>query len=624
MQTNGFFTKGRLIFLGTCALIGVAITITAYGRLAFAPKQERPVEVPAVERGSITDRNGKPLAVTTTFWHFGVTPSKVKNPAEFAAKVSPIVKTDESEIIRIIENAAAAGKRFVFIKRRLDQETRDILLDCLSQNEYTFVRLDPVPGRIYPENELASQLVGYMGVDGKGLAGIEYSMQSFLSPSPEKDQVVHGKNVYLTIDAGLQYKLQKIAEHALEETQAANIMVLAAYAKTGEILSYISLPSINLNEYSTADNEKVIDRPAMTFFEPGSVFKVFSIAAAYDAGLIRQDELFYCDGIYEKTMSSGEKVKITCLNNHGWQTARGALEVSCNDITAQITERLDTQNFLAKLRGFGFGQRTGVELPGESAGSIKDTTDKFWSARSKMTISIGQEVGVTALQMVQAATYIANGGTGLKLSLINKITDHEGNCEYQHLPEYKNQVVSPATAKYILSCMKTGAENGIGFRANLGDISIGVKTGTAQMPDPKGGYSDTDFLSDCLAFFPAENPEIILYIVIQKSQGVNYASRIVAPVIKECADTIIDYFGISRGKAASFEHSGKIRIKPAANIKMGSSLPDFTGASKRELLPLLSRDDIKFIISGNGQVIKQNPPAGTKITENMTIELYLE
>lgn len=628
MQVNGFFSKYRLIALGSFSVIAIFIVIIAFGKLAFAPKQEIKPPASQVERGSIVDRNGKPLAVQTNYYHFGVTPKNISDVELFAKKIAPSISEDPAFLAELINSAKKNPKteRFIYIKKRLDQVTYEELRSIVKENKFNFARFDKIPGRVYPENELASQLIGYMGDDGTGLAGVEYSMQRYLSPSQKNEEkTVQGKNIYLTIDANLQYKLEKICHNALEETQGANMMLLAASAKTGEILSYISLPSIDLNNYSSGTIEETIDRPAMTQFEPGSVFKVFSIAAAYDDDAFRQDELFLCDHIFEKTLPSGEKVKITCLSHHGYLTARGALEVSCNDVTAQITDRMDTETFLAKLRGFGFGHRTNLEVPGETSGSLKGTNDKYWSARSKMTISIGQEVGISAIQMLQAATYIANKGQGVQLSILSKITDREGNVEYQHEPVYLNQVIKPETASYILSCMKTGAEKGIGWRANLGDMTIGVKTGTAQMPDMKnGGYSETDFLSDCLAFFPAEDPEIILYIVIQKAQGIQYASRIVAPVIKETADTIIDHLGMTRGGAASLAHSGKISIQGTSQIKLGDKLPDFTGKSKRELLPLLERKDLHVNINGNGWVTSQNPPAGTKITENMTIDLYLE
>ena len=626
---NGFFPKWRIIVFSVFCCLLTATILIRYARLSAKTPERIAQKPPAVERGSIVDRNGKPLAVDTNFFHMGINPHKIKNPEDFARDVAPILEMEEDEITGIIRKALEKkNSRFAYIKKKMPLTTYEAVKIITDQKQYrAAVSYDKIPGRIYPENTLASQLIGYMGDDGKGLAGIEYSMQPILQPQAKAGETKpeQGKNVYLTIDANLQYKLEKIAREALENTQGANLMLLAAYAKTGEILAYLSLPEANLNDYGNATIEETIDRPAMTFYEPGSVFKVFSIAAAYDAGLFRQDESFYCDRVFEKVLSNGERVHINCLSKHGYLTARGALEQSCNDVTAQITDRMDTDAFLAKLRQFGFGQKTGVQLPGESAGMLPGKNSRFWSARSKMTISIGQEVAVTALQVIQAATVLSNGGHPVKLSVISKITDNEGNVVFQHQPERKQQVISEETAAYILSCMQTGAEKGIGWRAALGDITIGVKTGTAQMADHEhGGYSDTDFLSDVLAVFPVEDPEIILYIVIQKSRGINFASRIVAPVIKDSADAIIDHLGMSRGDAASLAHSGRISISSKEGVKLGKTLPDFTGMSKKDLLPLLNRKDIKINIYGIGWVTKQTPPPGTPVTENMEIDIYME
>jgi len=628
---NDFFPKSRIIVFSVFSILLVGALIFRFGKLSAVEQERIKPTAPSVERGSIVDRNGKPLAVETHFFHMGISPNKIKNPEQFARDVAPSIEMSEEEILEMIDDARKSrNPRFFYLKKKMPLATYEEVKKITDEKKYhTFVSYDRIPGRIYPENTLASQLIGYMGDDGRGLAGIEYSMQQYLSPEPkilQNGKPEQGKNVYLTIDANLQYKLELIAREALEETQGTNLMLLAAYAKTGEILAYLSLPEANLNEYTKAEIEETIDRPAITFYEPGSVFKVFSIAAAYDAGLFRQDELFLCDGVFEKVMSSGERVRLNCLSHHGYLTARGGLEQSCNDITAQITDRMDTSAFLAKLKAFGFGQRTDTKmLPSESPGLLKEQSSSQWSARSKMTISIGQEVGVTALQIMKAATVLANGGHPLRLSLISKITDNEGNIVFQNEVEKGPAVISAQTAQYILSCMQTGAEKGIGWRANLGDMTIGVKTGTAQMADTEnGGYSETDFLSDALAFFPAEDPEIILYIVIQKSKGINFASRIVAPVIKDSADAIIDHLGMSRGDAASLAHSGRFSIQGKEPLKIENTLPNLTGLSKRELLPLLNRKDLNVNISGSGWVTRQSPPAGTPITEGMQIDLYLE
>ena len=604
--------------------IFVIYVLVLYAKLAFTPVSSIVSSAPPVQRGSIVDRNGKPLAVQTNFYHVGVTPHLVRNKAQFADDVSGPLGMESSDIIRILEQNSAAS--FVYLKKKITQTAYAELKKITDAKGYVYVNYDRIPGRIYPENALASQLIGYMGDDGKGLAGIEYSMQSYLQPS-EKDgnaKESQEKNVYLTIDANLQYKLEEIARDTMRTTQAESMMLIAADAKNGEILSYISLPSANLNEYSYASVAETVDRPAMEAYEPGSVFKIFTVSVACDQGLIRQDDSFLCDGMYERRIKGGEAVRIKCLDRHGWLTARDALKYSCNDVLGQISDRISDDDFIAKIRALGFGQRTEIELPGETYGSVKDSDSALWSVRSKPTIAIGQEISVSALQMVQAATAIANKGIPLKLTLVKRITNKDGSVFYEHTAVPKERVLKQSTAEYVLSCMETTATSGTGSRARLNDISLGVKTGTAQMASKSGGYSTTDFLSNCMAIFPVEDPQIILYIVVEKAKGETYAGRIVAPVIAKAADEIIDYLGMSRGDAASLEHSGKISISAARPIILGKKLPDFTGLSKRDIMNLVNSNGIQVKINGSGWVKSQNPAPGTPVTENMIIELNLE
>ena len=604
--------------------IFVIYVLVLYAKLAFTPVSSIVSSAPPVQRGSIVDRNGKPLAVQTNFYHVGVTPHLVRNKAQFADDVSGPLGMESSDIIRILEQNSAAS--FVYLKKKITQTAYAELKKITDAKGYVYVNYDRIPGRIYPENALASQLIGYMGDDGKGLAGIEYSMQSYLQPS-EKDgnaKESQEKNVYLTIDANLQYKLEEIARDTMRTTQAESMMLIAADAKNGEILSYISLPSANLNEYSYASVSETVDRPAMEAYEPGSVFKIFTVSVACDQGLIRQDDSFLCDGMYERRIKGGEAVRIKCLDRHGWLTARDALKYSCNDVLGQISDRISDDDFIAKIRALGFGQRTEIELPGETYGSVKDSDSALWSVRSKPTIAIGQEISVSALQMVQAATAIANKGIPLKLTLVKRITNKDGSVFYEHTAVPKERVLKQSTAEYVLSCMETTATSGTGSRARLNDISLGVKTGTAQMASKSGGYSTTDFLSNCMAIFPVEDPQIILYIVVEKAKGETYAGRIVAPVIAKAADEIIDYLGMSRGDAASLEHSGKISISAARPIILGKKLPDFTGLSKRDIMNLVNSNGIQVKINGSGWVKSQNPAPGTPVSENMIIELNLE
>lgn len=622
---NSFFNKTALKIVLVMTGAFVLYTFSKYAVLAFTPMGKIVAKTQAVERGSIVDRSGKPLAVQTNFYHVGVTPNRIKNREQFAQDMADALDMTPQELLYILQKAENSS--FVYLKKKVSQNTYTELKKITNDKNYLYVSFDKIPGRVYPENSLASQLIGFMGEDGRGLAGIEYSMQEELQPSGNSGNAknLQGKNIYLTIDANLQYKLEEIARETIKTTQAESMMLLCSDVKTGEILSYISLPSSNLNEYSQSRIEQTIDRPAITAYEPGSVFKIFTVASFYEAGLINQSTSFLCDGVYENRIRGGETIRIKCLDHHGWITAREALKYSCNDAIAQISDRASDETFLEMVRKLGFGKKTGIELPGETSGIVKDTNSRLWSARSKPTISMGQEISVSALQMVQAASAIANYGIPVKPTVIKKITNKDGSIAYEHQPEYKDRVFKESTAKYVLSCMETTATSGTGSRAKLRDISIGVKTGTAQMADSKnGGYSTTDFLSNCMAIFPIEDPQIILYIVVEKAKGETYAGRIVAPVIAKAADEIIDYLGMSRGDAASLEHSGKITISPSKPFTIEKTVPDFTGKSMRELLPLFNRNDIKVKVNGSGWVKSQSPAPGTPVTENMLIELNLE
>ncbi len=620
---NDFFKRKRIFFCFIIVGLLILITVVSYFNLAIQPITAKAKNIAKVERGAIVDRHGVPLAVQTIFYRIGVNTKEIKDKQDFALKMCSVLDMTEDALFEKIDKK----REYVILKKKATMaeydEIRSLALDCGFKN----INYEQLPGRIYPNNSMASQLIGYMGDEGYGLAGIEFSQQQILSPAIDasKENPEQGKNIYLTIDTTLQYKLEQIAYDAITETQAESMIMIAADCKTGEILSYISLPSADLNDYGMASNEAKLNRPSTNAYEPGSVFKIFTVGIVTDEKGISANDSFLCDGAYEKRLGNGETVRIKCLEHHGWLTPREALKYSCNDVLGQISDRISDDQFINRIKQLGFGEKTGIELSGETPGFVKDPDNKTWSARSKPTIAIGQEISVSALQMVQAATAIANGGVPVKLRVISKITDKEGNTVYEAAPEERERAFRKGTADYILSCMETTATTGTGSRANIGDVAIGVKTGTAQMADKEnGGYSDTDFLSNCIAIFPVDEPQIILYIVIEKAKGETYAGRIVAPVIGKAADVIIDHMGMSRGKAASVEHNGIINIPRSTTIKLGSLMPDFTGFSKKELLPLTNLPEVKININGSGWVTSQNPAPGTPISQGTVIELYLE
>lgn len=625
MEVNGFIKKTRLwIFSVACVLFLICI-YAKYARLAVSPQRQRLPPAATVERGSIVDRNGKPLAVQTRFFHFGVSPKMIENPERFANIVSPIIDMSAQDIAQRINDNKT--REFIYIKKKLTQQTRDELFAAISAAGYrNFCTLDSIPGRVYPMGDLASQLIGFMGDDGLGLSGMEYSQQDILSPKPKEGETgtLYGQNIYLTIDANLQYKLEKIAKDTMQETQAESLMMLASDVRTGEILSYISLPEANLNTYTEALPTQLIDRPAAKIYEPGSVFKIFTAASYLDSGVISRGTTFICDGAYRTTTNLGEHIVIDCMAHHGTVDVRKALELSCNDAFGQMSDFMTEEMLLSYIHSFGFGKKTGAELSLEEVGIVRSPDSPEWSARTKPTMSIGQEISVTALQMIHAASIIANEGVPVKPSLIRRVVDKTGAHTYEHTPEYEARVIKSSVAQYILDCMETTTIRGNGQKAGIKDITLGTKTGTAQIAGPRG-YSDTDFLASCISIFPVEEPQIILYLVIEKPQGEYLGGRIAAPVIRKAADEIVNHLGITREGAASVTHSGHISIPESEPLVLGSLVPDFTDRPLSDIVPLLEqRPDITFEIQGHGYVQRQIPEPGTVCTEGMTIELYLE
>lgn len=625
MELNHFISKKRIIFFIGILLIFTGILVAKYARAMLGPEPEERVVKKTRERGAILDRNGKILAAATTLYNLSANKTLIGDINRLVNILSPILEISESELLDKIQDSKS---NFLYLKKKLSENEKDILKDAIQEYELKGLRLEAIANRIYPENALASTLIGYLGDDGKGLAGIEYSMQNILSP-PEGTAGADGNGytVALTIDASIQYMLQQIAERTMKSAKAEAVIFLAADAKTGEILAYISEPSVDLARFSSSTQEERFDRPAYFIYEPGSVFKIFSMASFLELGTTKDTDIYTCDAQFAfKPRQSNDKKDqnvIRCLRVHGQVTPRDIIRFSCNDGMAQIADKTDIAAFAEKLHAFGFGKKTGLELPGEAAGIFAPVSS--WSTRTKHTIAIGQEIGVTSLQIVQAATAFTNKGKTLKLSLLSEILDSTGKPVYRHKPKPLEQVVSAKTAKTVLGYMQTAADDGTGSRASIKGVPIAVKTGTAQMAQADGrGYSPTDYLSSCIGIFPVDDPQIILYMAVIRPVGETYGSLVAAPAISEAANAIIDFRGMGRTNAPNVTHTGIIQSHRQTPVTVGDTMPDLRGTPKRLLLDLLSRTDITVKLTGDGYVTTQSPAAGTPVVKGMIIELTLE
>jgi cell division protein FtsI (penicillin-binding protein 3) len=347
-----------------------------------------------------------------------------------------------------------------------------------------------------------------------------------------------------------------------------------------------------------------------------------------ESGVISERTEFNCTGVYERVFPSGQVVRIACADGHahGIVRPREIIVHSCNVGASYAADRQENNTFYRSLINYGFGSKTGAWVNTETAGLLKEPS--LWSGRTGQSIAFGQEIAVSALQILQAASVIANDGILVPPKLIQQIVSADGKTitNYRNSDNISRRVVSLENARKMLSYMTdTATEIGTGWRAGIEDLTLAVKTGTSQYRDPlTGGYSRTDFVASCVALLPAESPSLILYVVIIKPRCETFGGRIAAPAIREAAEQLIDYLGIPRGRNPIVEHPGRIDIASESLPPISTHVPSFYGLSKKTLLPLLLRADIHVEIYGDGWVRRQSPPPGTPITAYMVIELELE
>jgi cell division protein FtsI (penicillin-binding protein 3) len=589
----------------------------------------------ALERGPIVDRNGKILASQVRRYDIYIIPPKERNPNRqnekidnLANRLAPVLEMDEEEIRRRI----GASKRDFILKRNVTPEAYNIIRTMQEEkgSPLAGVVARAVPFRVYPEKDLAAQIIGFVGAEYQGQEGIEYAFNNELSG---KEDGGRGGKVELTIDANIQYILEKVAGSTLKDTRAESVIFLAMDPRNGEILGSAVEPGFDPNEFRNFNIEYYRNLPANMPYEPGSVMKAVSISALMNAGVLNERSQFICNGTYEWITPSGRKERISCADGvaHGRVGPREIIMKSCNIGAFHAASMQNDQGFYQSMLDFGFGKRTGAWRPEmEIAGFLDRPGSRTWSSRTKQSIAFGQEIAVSALQMLQAAGAIANDGVLVPPKIVSRIVSADGKTEnaWDNSDNQSRQIISPDVARKMRQYMAdTASLEGTGWRGNIGDLNIAIKTGTAQLRDPnsaRGSYSATDFIASCIALLPAESPSLVLYVAIIKPRGETLGGRIAAPAIKEAAEEIVNYLGIPRGRTPWWPHEGSINIEEENLPAIGARIPNFNGLSKKTILPLLLRNDLHVEMYGDGWVKRQSPPPGTVLTADTVIELYFE
>ena len=501
------------------------------------------------ERGNIYDRNLKKLAVNVNVQSLFAIPSKIKNPQETTRLLSSILNLETKEIF----NKLNQKRSFVWIKRKLtDKEVAEIKklnldgLDFLDESK-----------RYYPKKYLASNLLGFVGIDNQGLEGLELFFDKELKGLPglvilERDAsggkiplsiktpTVYrdGHSIVLTIDEVIQYITEEALDKAFQEYKAKAGVAIVVKPKTGEILAMAVRPSYDSNYFDEFSQDFWRNRAITDAYEPGSTFKVVTIATALEERVVKLDDQFYCTGWIKY---SGHIYKD--IHQHGAQDLTDIVKNSCNVGVIQTGTRLDKKIFEKSIRRFGFGALTEINLPGEVNGLVRSSKD--WSKLSLASLSIGQEISVTPIQLIMAVSAIANRGTLMKPMIVKEILDSEQNSIKVFKPKPIRQVVSVDTSLTMTEILEQVVIDGTGKGAKLVGYQAAGKTGTAQQFDFSiGKYSDDKYNSLFVGYVPAENPQLSILVLLDQPKGSYYGSTVAAPVFKEIASKALPYLSI--------------------------------------------------------------------------------
>ncbi len=618
-------TRVRLFaYLGALGVVVLVLLVYLFVIMVISPADagEDLKPRPMVERGPILDRNGEELALQPELYSVEAWMPHVENPSETASLLAPLLEADRADLLRKFQGASKS----IILKHQVTPSVSDKIDSLKRDGKLKGIYLKPKLGRIYPKQELGCHVVGHVNVDNVGMAGIEYTFNDDLSPaSSAAEGTVYGNQVILTLDIKLQYFMDRIALDAYRDTKASSVMILVMGARTGEVLAYTAVPRFDPNEFAKFSESDRMNRPALMAYEPGSTMKIFSLSSMLDAGAITADEVFHCNGYYEKVLPSGEAIKIRCMGVHGDVVPQEIIKHSCNAGAAYASEHIQAQALHDRLRSFGFGQRTGIDFAGESSGLF--APPDRWSGRSKPTIAFGQEISVSAVQMATAATVFANDGLLLKPHIVLRVVSPDGRTVLKSFPrETVRRVLAPETARAMLGMMVTAVEpHGSAAEAKIEGVTVAAKTGTAQVTDPKTGrYSDKDYVASIIGLFPAEKPEVILYVVVQNPQeGSYWGSRVAAPLFKKAGEEIIRYLDIPKAGEEIYTISPRIKIPKPKELAVGQELPDLTGLPKRSLY-VLEEAGLDVTFQGEGYVVRQDPAPGTKIEKGMKIVVTLE
>jgi cell division protein FtsI (penicillin-binding protein 3) len=497
-----------------------------------------------------------PLAMSVPVDSAFAVPSEIADPRMVARLIGKVLDVPADEIAARI----AGSHSFAWIARKLPPEKADRIAAMNLRGIY-FQREG---GRFYPKRDLAAHVLGYVDIDEKGLGGIEYSLDDSIRSKPGKMLILAdahrrwydtadkapdaGTSVVLTLDEKIQYIAEKELALAIHESQAKSGTVIVENPNSGELLAVANWPTFNPNAAKESSPESRVDRATSSLYEPGSVFKIVTLSAAIDQGITNPDEVIDCQNgaIY----IAGHRIRDH--KAYGRLTVSQILANSSDVGTIKIGLRLGAPKFYDYIRAFGFGQSTGVDLPGESRGMLRRIEN--WTPVSVGSISMGQEVGVTPMQMITAVSSIANGGLIVRPHVVRE--QRHGSEVTEPQEPLRHRVIQETTAASMRRMLEGVVLNGTGKLAQLDGYTVAGKTGTAQKYDPDTGrYSTHDLIASFVGFAPINSPAVTILVQLDSPAGAHEGGQVAAPVFKRIAQQVLAYLDVPRDVLAAGEAS---------------------------------------------------------------------
>ncbi|HHT79745.1 MAG TPA: penicillin-binding protein 2 [Spirochaetales bacterium] len=544
-------------FFLSLTLLLLLILLIRIGFVIHSQNPERktykdPLVSKEVVRGTLYDRNGKILAIQTPYWGVFFHLSMIDDLPLVSEVVAPFVGMSPSQILQ----QAAKYTTYAQIKKKMDPALVPALMEELSRTKLTKqVSVVKSMGRDYPATFHASQTIGFTNIDNEGSEGIELTQEAFLNPYPliGTDESTYGEDITLTLDIDIQYLLDVQMQNIADEHNPDYGVAIVLDAQNGDILGMSSYPWYDPNALARSTEVQKRNHVANYLFEPGSVFKVFSLASVMESGQADLQEPFLCDGSYTFTMGKGAKATIVCTSPHGVVDPNTMIAKSCNGAISHWAMQTDEDLFYSVLNRFGFNRSYDIALPSRTRSYIADPSS--WSGRSEATISFGQELSTTALHIATAATAFTNGGELLQPHLILQRNEANGGpITYRRERTAIERVISREVANSLLLAMEEATKSGGTARSvAVGGVRVGAKTGTSQILNPEtNSYEDGTVLASTLAIVPLDNPKYIIYVAAGNPKGdTQWGSNIAAPAIGKIIESLV-----SQGKVVS-ERSGR-------------------------------------------------------------------